>query len=193
MSNSNCCFLDFSRDRSVVWYSHLLKNFPQFVVIHTVKGFGIVSKAEIDVSLELSCFFDNPTDVGNLISGSSAFSKTSLSIWKFTSKKGYFPTLWLKLDLVFSTKPSLTTTHLASQFEALLKLPSKKHSHSYFGNHCAFAACIHLVLIWYLLICSYFCVLASQLDLPGKARLFSFPSCSYTVPQDKYYSINIYR
>ena len=67
----------------VIWYSHLLKNFPQFVVIHTVKGFGIVSKAEIDVFLELSCFFDNPTDVGNLISGSSAFSKTSLNIWKF--------------------------------------------------------------------------------------------------------------
>ena len=68
----------------MVWYSHLLKNFPQFVVIHTVKGFGIVNKAEIDDFLELSCFFDDPTDVGNLISGSSAFSKTSLNIWKFT-------------------------------------------------------------------------------------------------------------
>ena len=67
----------------MVWYSHLFKNFPQFVVIHTVKGFGIVSKAEVDVFLELSCFFD-PMDVGNLISGSSAFSKTSLNIWKFT-------------------------------------------------------------------------------------------------------------
>ena len=66
----------------MVWYSHFLKNFPQFVVIHTVKGFGIVSKAEIDIFLELSCFFDDPTDVGNLISGSSAFSKTSLNIWK---------------------------------------------------------------------------------------------------------------
>ena len=68
----------------MVWYSHLLKNFLQFVVIHTVKGFGIVNKAEIDVFLELSCFFDDPVDVGNLISGSSAFSKTSLNIWKFT-------------------------------------------------------------------------------------------------------------
>ena len=68
----------------MAWYSHLLKNFPQFTVIHTVKGFGIVNKAEIDVSLELSCFFDDPADVGNLISGSSAFSKTSLHIWKFT-------------------------------------------------------------------------------------------------------------
>jgi len=68
----------------VVWYSHLLKNFPQFIVIHTVKGFGIVNKAEIDVFLELSCFFHDPVDVGNLISGSSVVFKTSLNIWKFT-------------------------------------------------------------------------------------------------------------
>ena len=68
----------------MVWYSHLFQNFPQFIVIHTVKGFGIVNKAEIDVFLELSCFVDDPADVGNLISGSSAFSKTSLNIWKFT-------------------------------------------------------------------------------------------------------------
>ena len=68
----------------MVWYSHLFKNFPQFVVIHTVKGFGIVNKAEIDVFLELSCFFDDPADVGNVISGSSALSKSSLNIWKFT-------------------------------------------------------------------------------------------------------------
>ena len=67
----------------MVWYSHLLKNFPQFIVIHTVKGFGIVNKADIDVFLELSCFFNDPADVGNLISGSSAFSKSSLNIWKF--------------------------------------------------------------------------------------------------------------
>ena len=65
----------------MILHSHLLKNFPQFVVIHTVKGFGIVNKAEIDVSLELSCFFHDPADVGHLISGSSAFSKTSLNIW----------------------------------------------------------------------------------------------------------------
>ena len=68
----------------MVWYSHLFQNFPQFIVMYTVKGFGIVNKAEIDVFLELSCFFDDPTDIGNLISGSSAFSKTSLNIWKFT-------------------------------------------------------------------------------------------------------------
>ena len=67
----------------MVWYSHLLKNFPQFVVIHIVKGSGVVNKAEADVFLELSCFFDDPMDVGNLISGSSAFSKSSLNIWKF--------------------------------------------------------------------------------------------------------------
>ena len=68
----------------MVWYSHLLKKFPQFVVIHTVEVFGVVNEAEVDVFLELSCFFDDPADVGNLISGSSAFSKTSLNIWKFT-------------------------------------------------------------------------------------------------------------
>ena len=67
----------------MVWYSHLLKNFPEFVVIHTAKGFGIVNKAEIDVFLELSYFFNDPANAGNLISGSSAFSKTSLNIWKF--------------------------------------------------------------------------------------------------------------
>ena len=68
----------------MVWYSHLLKNFLEFVVIHTVKGFGIVNEAEIDVLLELSCFFDDPADIGNFICGSSAFSKTSLNIWNFT-------------------------------------------------------------------------------------------------------------
>ena len=68
----------------MVWCPHLFQNFPQFVVIHIVKGFGIVNKAEVDVFLELSCFFDDPMDVGNLISGSSAFSKSSLNIWKFS-------------------------------------------------------------------------------------------------------------
>ena len=69
----------------MVWYSHLFQDFPQFIVIHTVKGFGIVNKIEIDVFLELSCFFDDPADVGDLISGFSAFPKTSLNIWKFTA------------------------------------------------------------------------------------------------------------
>ena len=68
----------------MVWYTHIFKNFPQFVLIHTVKGFGIVNEAEVDVFLELSCFFNDPTDVGNLISVSSAFSKSMLNIWKFS-------------------------------------------------------------------------------------------------------------
>ena len=67
----------------MIWYAHPFQNFPQFIVIHTVKGFGIVNKAEVDVFLELSSFFHDPADVGNLISGSSAFSKISLNIWKF--------------------------------------------------------------------------------------------------------------
>ena len=87
MSSSNCCFLtciQISQEASqVVWHSHLLKNFPQVIVIHTVKGFGIVSKAEIDIFLELSSFFHDPADVGSLTSGSSAFSKSTLNTWKF--------------------------------------------------------------------------------------------------------------
>ena len=75
---------DFSRGRSGGLVFTFLQKFPQLIVIHTVKGFGIVNKAEIDVFLELSCFFNDPADVGNLISGSSAFSKTTLNIWKFT-------------------------------------------------------------------------------------------------------------
>ena len=86
-SSSDCCFLtciQISQEADqMVWYSHLFQNFPQFIVIHTVKGFGIVNKAEIDVFLGLSCFFNDPTDVGNLISGSSVFSKVSLNICKF--------------------------------------------------------------------------------------------------------------
>ena len=87
MPSSNCCFLtciQVSQEAGqVVWYSRLFQNFPQFIVIHIVKGFGIVNKAEIDSFLELSSFFNDPADVGNLISGSSVFSKTSLNIWKF--------------------------------------------------------------------------------------------------------------
>ena len=108
MSSSNCCFLtciQISPEAGqVFWYAHLLKNFPQFIVTHTVNGFGLVNKAEIDVFLELSCIFDDAANVGNLISGSSAFSKTSLNIWKFTVyvllKPGlenfehYFSSMW---------------------------------------------------------------------------------------------------
>ena len=88
MSSSYCCFLTYiqvsQEAGQVVWYSHLFQNFPRFIVIHTVKGFGIVNKVEIDCFLELYCFFGNPADVGNLTSGSSGFLKTSLNIWKFT-------------------------------------------------------------------------------------------------------------
>ena len=87
MSHANCCFLtctQISQEAGqAVWYSHLVQNFPQFIMIHTVKGLGIVNKPEIVVFLELSCFFHDPADVGNLISGSSAFSNTSLNIKKF--------------------------------------------------------------------------------------------------------------
>ena len=108
MSSSNCCFLtciQVSQEAGqVVWYPRLFQNFPQFIVIHTIKGFGIVNKAEIDVFMELSCFFDDSENVGNLVSGSSAFSKTSLNIWKFMvhvllkpgleSFEPYFTSLW---------------------------------------------------------------------------------------------------
>ena len=108
MSSSNCCFLtciQVSQEAGqVVWYAHLFQNFPQFIVIHTVKGPGIVNKAEIDVFLEPFSFFDDPADVGNFISGPSAFSKTSLNIWKFMvhvllkpgleNFKHYFTRVW---------------------------------------------------------------------------------------------------
>ena len=113
MSDSNCCFLtciQVSQEADqVVWYSHLFKNFPQFVVIHTVKGFSIVNKAEVDVFLEFSCFFWDPTD-HNLISSSSAFSKFSLHMWKFSvhvllklslkNFKHYLASLWNECSCV---------------------------------------------------------------------------------------------
>ena len=114
MSSSNCCFLtciQISQEvGKVVWYSHLLKNFPQFVVINIVNGFGVFNKAEVDVFLELSCFFYDPTDVGNLIPGSSVFSKSSLTIWKFSvhillkpsleNFEHYFASMWNECNCV---------------------------------------------------------------------------------------------
>jgi len=114
MSSSNCCFLtciQVSQEAGqVVWYSHLFQNFPQLIVIHTVKGFGLVNKAEIDVFLELSSFSHEPADVGNLISGSSAFSKTIWNIWKFTvhillkpdleNFEYYFTSVWNECNCV---------------------------------------------------------------------------------------------
>ena len=114
MSSSNCCFLTciwISQEAArVVWYSHLSQNFPQLIVIHTVKGYGIVNKAEIDVFLELSCLFHDPADAGNLISGSSAFFKISLNIWKFMvhtllkpdleNFEHYFTSMWDECNCV---------------------------------------------------------------------------------------------
>ena len=114
MSSSNCCLLTcvcISQEAGqVVWYSHLFQNFPHFVMVHTVKGFGIINKAEVDIFLELSCLFDDPTDVDNLISGSSAFSKASLNVWKFSVhillKPGlekfeyYFASVWDECNCV---------------------------------------------------------------------------------------------
>ena len=114
MSSSNCCFLtclQISQEAGkVVWYSHLLKNFPHFVVIHRVRGFGVVSKAEVDVFLEFSCFFYYSADVGNLISGSSVFSKSSLNMWKFSvhillkpsleNFQHYFASMWNEFSCV---------------------------------------------------------------------------------------------
>ena len=97
MFSSNCCFLtciQVSQEAGkVVWYSHLFQNFPQFIVIHTVKGFNIVSEADVDAFLEFPCFLYDPADVDNLISGSSAFSKPSLYIWKFLAHILLKPTL----------------------------------------------------------------------------------------------------
>ena len=112
MSSSYCCFLTciwISQEAGqALWYAHLFQNFPQFVVIHTVEGFGIVNKAEVHISVELSCFFGDSMDVGNLISGSSAFSKSCLNIWKFAIhvllKPGlenfehYFASVWDKCN-----------------------------------------------------------------------------------------------
>ena len=125
MSGSNYCFVNciqVSQETSkVVWYSQFLKNFPQFFVINTVKGFGIVNKAEVNVFLEHSCFFNDPWDVGNLISGSSAFSKASLNIWKFLvhvllklglgNFEGYFASMWDECSCAYVLLSVSSFTH----------------------------------------------------------------------------------
>ena len=103
----------------MVWYSHLFQNFPQFIVIHTVKGFGIVNKAETVVFLELSCFFDDPPNVGNLIPGSSAFSKSSLNIWKFSVHILLKPSL---KDLS-TNLPACEISAIVEEFEGSLASP----------------------------------------------------------------------
>ena len=172
MSSSNCCFLtciQISPEAGqVVWYSHLFQNFPQFIVIHTVKGFCIVKKAEIDIFLELSCFFDDLADVGNLISGSSAFSKSTLNIWKFTvcvlmkpsleDFEYYFASMWdecncavvrtffwhcLSLELEWKlTFSSPVATAEFSQFAGILSAALSQHHLS--GFETAQLECHHL-------------------------------------------------
>ena len=162
MYSSNCCFLtciQISQETGkVVWYSDLLKNVPQFVVIYTVKGFGIVNKAELDVFLEPSCFFNDPTDVGNLISGSSAFFKSSSNIWKFLvhvllspawriwsilclcvnwmQLRGSLNILWLCLSLGLEWKlifSSPLATAEVSKFSGILSAALSQHHLSGFG------------------------------------------------------------
>ena len=149
MSGSNCCFLtciQISQEAGqVVWYSHLFQNFPQFIVVHTVKGFGIGNKAEIDAFLELLCFFDDPTDVGNLISGSSAFSKTSLNIWKFTVHY----CLSLAWRILSITLVACEMSAIVPQFEHFLALPlfgigMKTDLFQACGHCCVFQIC------WYI-------------------------------------------
>ena len=139
MSGSNCCFLtciQISQEADKVVCSHLLKNFPQFVVIHTVKGFGIINKTEVYVFLKLSRFFDDPTNIGNLISGSSAFSKSSLNIWKFMVhvllKPGlenfehYFTSMWDECNCAISGNLLMAAwadEHIQKLFLVLQVLP----------------------------------------------------------------------
>ena len=125
MSSSNCCFLiciQISQEvGKVVWYSYFFRDFPQFVVIHTVKGFGVVDKAEVGVFLECSCFFDDPTDVGSLIFGTSAFSKSSLNIWKFSV---HVEVCWsLAWRILSITLLGCEMSAIVRQFEHCLALP----------------------------------------------------------------------
>ena len=139
MSGSNCCFLtciQVSQEAGkVVWYSHLFQNFPQFVVTHTVKGFSMVSKAEIDVFLELFCFFDDPTDVGNLISGSSAFFEPSLYIWKWNTWS--YVVIWIFFGIAF-----LWDWNENWPFLALWPLSSFPNSLAYWVQH------FHSIIFW---------------------------------------------
>ena len=164
MSSSNCCFLtciQVSQEAGqVVWYAHLLKKFPQFIVIHTVKGFGIVNKAEIDVFLELSYFFDDPADVGNLISGSSAFYKSGLNIWKFMvhvllkpsseNFEYYFSSVWDECSCVvvwaFFGIPFLWDWNENWPFPVLWPLLSFPNSLAYWVQH--FCSVILLVILY---------------------------------------------
>ena len=152
MSRSNCCFLTcihISQEADqMVWYSCLLRNFPQFVVMHTVKGFGLWNKTEVDVFLEVSCFFNDPADVGNLIFGSSAFSKSRLNIWKFTVhillKPGpglenfehYFASMWDECNWAFFGIAFLWDWNENWPFPVLWPLLSFPNLLAYWVQHC---------------------------------------------------------
>ena len=147
MSSSNCCFLScmqISQEAGqVVWYSHLFQNFPQFIVINTFNGFGIVNKAEIDVFLDLSCFFNDLADVGNLVFGSSACFKTSLNIWKFTY---CWSLAWRILSI---TLLGCEMSTIVWQFEHSLALPfigigMKTDPFQSCGNCWVFQICWHI-------------------------------------------------
>ena len=140
MYSSNCCFLtcmQISQEAGqVVWYSHLSQDFPQFTVIHPVKGFGIVKKAEIDVFLQLSCYFHDPTDVGILISGSSAFFKSSLNIWNFSVHVLLKPSLKdfdyclarVELSMMVQIYGSLNTQNPSSQASTVHELRNSRYT-----------------------------------------------------------------
>ena len=178
MSSSNCCFLtckQISQEAGqVVWYFLLFKNTPQFIVIHTVKGFGVVSEAEVDVFLEFSCLFYHPTDVGNLISGSSAYAKSSLNIWKFSGhvllKPGwenfehYFasqmltvlfhlisPSMWVKQEKDKLYPPSYSLAyllHCTSQFRSHLEQqgPTKGRSQGIWSTNSHSQECMRMCM-----------------------------------------------
>ena len=155
MSSSNSCFLtciQISQEASRgVWCSHFFNNFPQFVVIHTVKFFGIVNKAEIDVFLELSCFFNDPADADNLISGSSAFSKSSLNIWKFMVH------VLLKLNV---------SLILIKEYYILFYIEFFLSCHfSIFFLKCKHDSMIHICCVWALncLTCSFYNLMSKPL------------------------------
>ena len=179
MSSSNCCFLtciQISQEAGqVVWSSHLFQNFPQFIVIHTVQGFGIINKTEIDVFLELSCFFDDPADVGNLIFGSSAFSKISMNIWKFSVhvllKPGlenfehYFTSVWDECNCVvvwaFFGIAFLRAWNENWPFPVLWPLPSFPNLLAYWMEH--FHSILFQYLSYYSIILLLLIVLFTQL------------------------------
>ena len=160
MSSFTCCFftcIQISQEiGQVVWYSHLLKNFPQFVVIHTVKSFGVVIKAEVNVFLALSHFFDDPVNVVNLISGSSAFSKSSLNIWKFTVhrllKPGlenfehYFASVWDECQLYSSLSILWHCLSLGLEWKLTFSSPVSTAEFSKFAGILSVGLSQHLLL-----------------------------------------------